>query len=196
VSDYFVGRAALGAATIGFTDLDQDGDDDILVNLPQAEMSVLSNEGAAAFAAPAFLQTGVRGSFEVGDIDRDGRDDLVAFDRENAILWIGQGTSGFFRAGSTPTGAAGRGQLVDLNQDGLLDVVVIDVGGVRVLLGTGDPSFGATQAFGASNSFGVIDSAGGRDVEGLAFLDMDEDGDPDLAAAAERDVVLLENSLR
>ncbi len=104
---------------------------------------------------------------EAGDVDGDGRDDLVVATRTlgvfNEILVFLQDERGGFprdpsllaMVGSTPSDV----ELVDLDGDGRQDVVVANQfsGDVSVLLGSSGPAFAAEQRFRAGTGLYGLD---------------------------------------
>jgi hypothetical protein len=110
----------------------------------------------------------------VGDIDRDGDQDLVLANRDgqaNQIL-LNDGALGFaevrtFGTGSDETRSV---TLADLNGDGGLDIVAGNIGEANaVYLGTGDGQFGPGVLLG-----------GDQMTYTTAVADLDGDGDLDI----------------
>lgn len=116
----------------------------------------------------------VIGSIEIGDLNGDGRNDLViSHSGLNAFGVLLRQGGGIFGAENLGNNVVGEGQqklkLVDIDGDGILDVVVLG-SAIRVLLGLGDGRFAPQQVFpvGASPS-------------NLAIADFDGDGLLDVA---------------
>jgi hypothetical protein len=116
-------------------------------------------------------------SVAIGDLDRDGKLDLVAANAgSNSVsVLLGTGTGSFgaaisFSAGTSPVAVA----IGDLNADGKADLAVANQGSrsISLLLGTG------TGAFLPATSFAV-----GANPFSVAIGDLDGDGKPDLAVA-------------
>ncbi|RME72903.1 MAG: hypothetical protein D6776_07950 [Planctomycetota bacterium] len=176
-------------------DLDGDGLADLAVGLSSpGGIAVWINETApGASTVTATLQRLDDPSLEdctavaIGDLDRDGRPDLVgAFagsDRIGRFAQSSLGSASFFLAGTDPlpAGAAPRAlALADLDADGRLDVVSADFGAGEALVLRGDPSSpGAllpAQAFAAA-----------ADPWAVAVGDLDRDGRADLVLTSQRD---------
>jgi large repetitive protein len=136
---------------------------------------------SSATSAPVFLypksyETG-GGSFSVavGDVNRDGKPDLVAASNGVSVL-MNKGDGSFlakadYATGDSPYSVA----LGDVNGDGSLDIVTGNTSDdtASVLLNRGDGSFGAPVVY-----------ATGHDSGAIAVGDLNGDGKPDLASAS------------
>ena len=180
------------SVTVG--DLNGDGLPDLIVaNVSSNTVSVLLNTTAAGATAPSFAaqHTFSTGScplsFSLGDVNCDGRPDLlVANDGSSTVSVLlnttaaGATTPSFaaqqtFATGSQPFAVG----LADVNGDGLPDLVVANNGSntVSVLLNT--TAAGATTAsFAAQQTF-----ATGSGPRSVALADVNGDGRPDLIVA-------------
>ncbi len=128
--------------------------------------------------------------FFAGDIDRDGSPDMsatneVSFDirllKNNGCGTFGPATITALPSGQEPSPNEGA----DFNGDGWLD------------LATGNQAGGAVAVFlnnGAGNYLPPLVVPIGGQVHGLALLDADSDGDIDIAATNQLNVVLLRNN--
>lgn len=127
--------AGADALAIVAGDLDQDGEIDVVVTRPAApEIVVGYGDGAGGFASTQSIALpggGIAFNVQIGDVDRDGTDDLVVVDPEASrlIVFRGQeegpeGSFGneWFRL-DVP-GTAGAVTFGDLSGDGLPDLVV------------------------------------------------------------------------
>jgi hypothetical protein len=149
--------------------------------------------GGASFAAPQSFETGW-GPFSVavGDLNRDGKADLVvanAFDYENYSVSVlmnttapGAAAASFADQITFPTGARPVSVVLgDLNGDGKLDIVVSNGfdNTVSVLMNT-TPAGAAVPTFAPQVTF-----ATGPAPAGLALGDLNGDGELDIVVANE-----------
>jgi hypothetical protein len=155
-------------------DVDDDGAIDLAVRTASG-IEVLRGLDAAAFEVPESVAMGVVASAVVGDVNGDGRADLVAVRDPPAILVsLGQSGGGF---GRTQTGALLPGfvprdiDLADLDLDGDLDAAAATASQFDVLHGDGLGAFVRVQT-------PSMTLAGNARV---AFGDANLDGRPDLA---------------
>lgn len=150
----------LDAATAGA------GDDAIAVLRGKADGSYAAQPAVPVGDVPA------RAALEAGDVDRDGRIDLVTVSATGVRLLKGDGAGGFTASTLAPATLATRVTLADVDLDGLLDLVIGSGQTVVVRRGTG------------TGSFPVLASAVvGSTVLDLAVRDVDRDGRPDIAAS-------------
>jgi hypothetical protein len=106
---------------------------------------------------------------ETGDINGDGKLDLVA--GYNPVVYLGNG-NGTFVEGSVNWEFGAGLQLTDINGDGKLDVFGRKDGWLRILLGNGDGTF-ATAKFYANDGYSLYTSK-------MVVGDWNGDGKPEI----------------
>ncbi|MHB8762804.1 MAG: FG-GAP-like repeat-containing protein [Deferrisomatales bacterium] len=171
-----------GGQAVLFADLDGDGKLDLAVADGAAGVvRVYLGNGAGGFSHGGDYDAGGwAGSLTAGDLNRDGRPDLVVTggrvaSRERLAVLLNDGRGGFksprtYQSGTQPACAA----LGDLNGDGHPDLAVGNAGSkdLRVHLGDGT----GVLRLAATIPTGYAPTA-------LAVHDLDGDGKPDLVAA-------------
>jgi len=180
--------------SVAIGDVNGDGKPDLVTaNSYTGDMSVLLGNGDGTFRPPTNFAAGDHNPFSspiwvaIGDVNRDGRPDLItveAGDQAVSVL-LGNG-DGTFRpqarlvAGDAPESMA----IGDINGDGKPDLITANKvsGDVSVLLGDGDGTFQPQARF-----------AVGSSPQSVAIGDVNGDGRPDLvtANAASDDVSVL-----
>ncbi|MFO1487815.1 MAG: LamG-like jellyroll fold domain-containing protein [Verrucomicrobiota bacterium] len=183
-----------GPYEVAIADLDGDGQPDLTVANHDAQVvSIFRNVAvpgilnAASFAARVDLPSADRGhTLAIGDLDGDGRLDLVAGFVEPQLISVfrnvssaGVLTAGSFAAPvnfSTP-GWMHTAALADFNGDGRLDIAVVGElpSYLSVWENLSTPGSFTTSSLGARNDFGT-----GWNAWGVAAGDLDGDGRPDL----------------
>ncbi|QEH33675.1 FG-GAP repeat protein [Aquisphaera giovannonii] len=158
-------------------DFNGDGKPDIVYYGTPAEVEILYNEGEGRFSSGKKIATGEAvesaNALAVGDIDRDGRDDIALL-AENDLIFVYQTGAGTFsepeRVPHTGTGPRML-KLVDMDGNGALDLVILDGGTdhpVHIRFATDEKKLGPEQRFQVESpraiAFGQIDGAGGQEL--------------------------------
>jgi FG-GAP-like repeat len=165
---------------LAVADLDADGDLDVATAgfgccfNDVSVAAILDNDGAGGFHDARNVPAGQSpGDIATGDLDGDGRQDLV----------VAQGTFGFAAIPSATAGLADsvdiggaprRMRAADMNGDGRPDLIVLDLdhSRVRVLLNDGPPHFGPPS-----------DRDVHTDASDMAVGDVTGDGRPDVVVS-------------
>ncbi len=125
-------------------------------------------------------------AIEHGDLNGDGRQDLVVTDAAGAV-WTLLGRTGvaFDQARSFPCGPAEPSwlALADVTGDGKLDALVVTTAGVQCLPGTGTGGFAAP-----------IDVVSRPDVKAISAGDLDGDGRADLIVITPGSALVLSST--
>jgi hypothetical protein len=165
-------------------DLDGDGDSDVVVVDQEAKLAVaLHNDGGALSVASTVALGAQAYPPALGDLNRDGRLDLVVplVGGQAVGVWLGDGTAFTPAPGSPHRTREPRPYsigLADLDRDGNLDVIAPhdDTDRVSVLLGDG---IGQLRAAASSPV------AFGKRVARIATPDLDGDGAIDVVGVGE-----------
>jgi hypothetical protein len=180
-----------------FGDFNGDGKKDLAVSsqdsLGNPLIAVFLANGNGTFkTAIDSPSTNALGDLAVGDLNGDGKLDIVGTDRADNLVAVllGNGNGTFQAATNVATGKNPTAVTVaDFNGDGRADLAVTNQGDgtVGVLFGNGNGTFGAQTTYAVGGLFGgVVD---------LAAADLNGDGKPDLvvpysSGPAEVDVLL------
>ncbi len=172
---------------IAVADVTGDGNPDIImagsvVSSFVVQIATLIGNGDGTFQQPlvSSFQENVSGNFPsynnviaIGDINGDGKADLVINDYGVLCVLLGDGSGRFTLASSAVTYVDRSVYLVDLKNDYHLDVVMTDLLGAdfMVLLGNGDGTFQTGVRYTAPASTGAF-----------MLVDVDGDGHPDMLA--------------
>jgi hypothetical protein len=173
----------LSPTSVAVADVNGDGNLDLIVaNQDDSTVSVLLGNGSGSsgvsFQPQRSFATGVfPAAVAVGDVNGDGKPDLVTFDfgGDTASVLLGNGDGTFQDQPGLGVGPGPQSVAVaDLNGDGKPDLIVADSASntVSVLLGNGDGSFQPRETF-----------AVGRHPQSVAVADLNGDGRPDIVVA-------------
>ena len=167
-----------GGVTVG--DFNADGFPDLVLETHTSTeplgLYFLRGQGDGTFAAPIQVFSGCCVSVTTGDVNGDGKLDLVfSFVSEEWVL-LGKGDGTFGNLQRSPAPATPRPPLVlDFNGDGKLDLALADQGGgVSILLGNGDGTFATATNF---------PIGGGAEANAIVAGDFNRDGVLDTAAS-------------
>ncbi|MEL7472289.1 MAG: FG-GAP-like repeat-containing protein, partial [Planctomycetota bacterium] len=178
--------ALAGATTVALGDFDGDGDLDIAAgDQGRNRVFLFANNGFGSFGSPGQASTGdgLFNHIAAGDVNNDGRDDVVFTRNDNKFdVLLGQSTGLLVNPNEITTGLIGDEAndvvLADLNDDGNLDI--IGASGwrdrVEVLLGNGDGTFSPTP---------ILSKQIDREVDSIATGDFNNDGNLDVALAGD-----------
>ena len=155
-----------GAQDVLAVDLDGDGDLDVVARLIDA-VKLFRNDGGALVDDSDLAAVGVE-RVSAGDVNGDGRVDLLFSGQGAATLRVQQAGGGF--ASQALGVAAQKAELVDLDNDSFADVAAVTSAGVEYL--QNDRS-GGFEAVLAEASPGLVD---------VRVADLDDDGDADVVA--------------
>ncbi|MBL7961595.1 VCBS repeat-containing protein, partial [bacterium] len=181
--------AGSGPYTIAVGDIDGDGKPDVAVaNEGSSMLSIFRNTGtggSASFAAKVDFATGVspRG-VAIGDVDGDGKPDVVVTNNGGTTISVfrNTSTSGAITLDPKVDFTMGNGPNIvvigDVDGDGKADLIVaseFSSGMISIFRNTGT---NGTISFAAK-----VDSMAGSGPWGVALGDVDGDGKPDLVNA-------------
>jgi outer membrane protein assembly factor BamD (BamD/ComL family) len=183
-----------GARKAVFLDSDHDGDLDLL--LPGNPTRLFRNNLDGTFTditASSGLRTEASRDAAIGDLDDDGRIDLVVAHAGGDALYRNAGFQRFVdvTAASSVTSTTGSAavQVVDYDNDGRLDVLLAGSAGDNALWRNTGTAFTRDR-----RSDAVLQRLGRVGLVAIEPLDYDNDGWLDLAAVGTRGAALLRNN--
>lgn len=171
------------SAGLGLSDVDGDGDQDILAGSGTAGLFWFENQGGHPLTWNTHaVDNGIRGCLSVmaADVDLDGKNDLVSSSwDDNSVYWYRNlGDNAWEkRTIDNSCGEAHEIFVRDIDGDGDIDVMAAAVTRGEVILYRNPGAIGPTW----SKQVLISDFAGSRTV---AAGDLDGDGDQDIAAGA------------
>jgi len=175
-------ETGLGSLTgLTMADLDGDGINDIVawsIGMQTQRLAVLSGLSGGGFGAPTSLPTGDGwpSGVAIGDVDGDGRPDLVASIQNGSVprvIVLHQAPDHTFSVSVTmmPTDPVSGIALLDVEADGKLDLVLGHDNALAVMRPLGDGRFGPEDFFGApAPEAGWSMAVGPRDTQGRALV--------------------------
>jgi len=158
-------------AGIAIADIDQDSVPDLVVGGADPNgIIVLHGNGDGTFTAQPLITTPhLVDGLAVADFNADGAPDVIACSIEGSEILLNDGTGSFLPPQSHPFSAYGLPFGIGrIDADAYPDLVFGTGGGIIVLPGLGDGTFGPTEYF-----------AGGCSVHGVIVADLDGDDDLD-----------------
>lgn len=169
-----------GATDLSWHDLDGDGLDELIVaETAEHRLLVYWNLGGTLSAPEAFSVDYGPMAVAIGDVDEDGRPDLITANEGSMSISVLLALDGqaFALADDSPSMDEPTGlALADTNGDGHLDVIVSGSLGIYVHFGYGNGEFSSPAApYTASTSAlaaGDLDGDGRAEILGASFADV------------------------
>ena len=176
VGDLFTASCGQGATD---TDYDGDGDVDVIAANRTGEVNILRNEGRGNFTLIPPASIGIRhragDGITTADVNNDGHLDILLASDNGGCLYLNRGNGAFKFKRSFADTDGYMGGFADLDLDGDLDLVF--AGDDVCYLNDGRGNFAPGPP---------IPVSGINDPRGIAFADIDNDGDVDFAVACKR----------
>lgn len=174
-------NGSIGKVGLQLGDKRESGLDQIYMDISNLDASkvFLKTVGTGSFNTRVSYNSSDYLKVESGDVNNDGKMDLVGFDRTTGGIgvYLGNGDGTLQSAKTTSTVATGinNTRLIDLNHDGVLDLAFSDYVSYRVsvMIGNGDGTFRSQTTFeGADYGEGALST--------FDFGDVNDDGNLDL----------------
>ena len=173
----------LAFSTIGFADIDNDNDQDLLLTgfltFSNPLTKLYRNDGTGNFTEIPGVIENFKGDFAFFDADNDGDLDLITMGEYSAsdtpILYLNDGTGNF-----TPTSQSFYSQyfsalaVADVDGDNDLDIFMTGSNASKLYINNGNANFSLVYNGITTVIYGDV-----------VFLDMDNDGDQDLLISGE-----------
>jgi hypothetical protein len=183
--------------TMQIVDVNRDGKPDLITrNYGGHTVSVLLGKGDGTFQTKVDYPTGSGGpgtmqpgTMQIGDLNRDGKPDLVTVNNIDTVsVLLGKGDGTFQAKVDYPTSNNPQTmQISDMNRDGKPDLVIVNnidtASTVSVLLGKGNGTFQAK-----------VDYPAGNYASKVQIGDLNRDGKPDLISMNINNVSVLLNN--
>ncbi len=163
-------------------DIDSNGRLEIIAQSASQSLAILRQTSPRTFASPEIYNipiTGVLGpavrSFALGDLDGDGRTDILTVDNGNNLTVLHQTIASTFElqpSFSIPGFLPSHAEIVDIDEDGRPDILVNSGNTVCILYQSADHTFNDRLYYGFPTQGGPAGS--------WALGDVNSDGKPDL----------------
>lgn len=168
--------------SLASSDVNRDGDPDLVAaEYGNGGVHVLIGSSGLGFEDPDYYPGGsVTADAEFGDVDGDGKKDIVALSTDQVDIMRGRGNGTFRPAVSTPSSSGYGLAVADFNSDGRADVAISDCDG-----GSGKHlhvSLAKGSAFGLRNEKSL---RGGSCSYEFQSVDFNKDGKRDIALSNE-----------
>lgn len=178
------GATVAGAGAVVVGDVNADGKLDVVRSsnlLYGNTITVFLGDGSGGLVTTTTLPTEYSGaavlaSLYLGDLNGDGKLDLISLNSSSYSVRLGDGVGGFGAPTLTTAGVSGISKaawpalaLGDVNGDGKLDLAQVSGNTVLIRLGTGSGTFGAPTSYST-----------GQQAYSIAFGDLNNDGRLDL----------------
>lgn len=180
-SQQFVSSSVAANTSMKVGDFNGDGVPDVGVLTAVGNLSIAYGTSSGSFTSgPTGSFSGVYIDFNVGDVNGDGRDDIVARNSVNSnIDTILASSEGAFSRVSTSSAAIGSFELLDYDNDGRDDLVTMTSGTLTLWTSSGNGTFTATKTQGFKyNSMSLKEShdMNGDGLKDLIFMTSTEYG--------------------